>query len=140
MNAADFTEHLVVRLPLTDAAGVLFYARVFELEQELFERWLELGGFSLKEMLEGRFPPTPVVRCEADYRMPIRCGDRLTVRIDAVEVGRSGFTLSWKFSLETALAMSVRVKRVAIDRRAGESIDLPETFCAWLEETRTRVG
>jgi acyl-CoA thioesterase FadM len=80
------------------------------------------------------------VRCEADYRMPIRCGDRLTVRIDAVEVGRSGFTLSWKFSLETTLAMSVRVKRVAIDRRAGESIDLPETFRAWLEETRSRVG
>jgi acyl-CoA thioesterase FadM len=36
--------------------------------------------------------------------------------------------------------MSVRVKRVAIDRRAGESIDLPETFRAWLEETRARVG
>lgn len=140
MNAADFTEHLVVRLPLTDAAGVLFYARVFELEQELFERWLEVGGFSLKEMLEGRFPPTPVVHCEADYRLPIRCGDRLTVGIDAVEVGRSGFTLSWKFSLETTLAMSVRVKRVAIDRRAGESMDLPETFRAWLEETRSRVG
>jgi len=111
MNAADFTEHLVVRLPLTDAAGVLFYARVFELEQELFERWLEVGGFSLQEMLEGRFPPTPVVHCEADYRMPVRCGDRLTVRIDAVEVGRSAFTLSWKFSLETSLAMSVRVYR-----------------------------
>ena len=140
MNVADFTEHLVVRLPLTDAAGVLFYARIFELEQELFERWLELGGFSLKDMLEGRFPPTPVVHCEANYRMPVRCGDRLTARIDAIEIGRSGFTLSWKFSLETTLAMSVRVKRVAIDRRAGESIDLPETFRAWLEETMSRTG
>lgn len=140
MNVADFTEHLVVRLPLTDAAGVLFYARIFELEQELFERWLELGGFSLKDMLEGRFPPTPVVHCEANYRMPVRCGDRLTARIDAIEIGRSGFTLSWKFSLEQSLAMSARVKRVAIDRRAGESMDLPEAFRLWLEETRARAG
>jgi 1,4-dihydroxy-2-naphthoyl-CoA hydrolase len=140
MNVADFTEHLVVRLPLTDAAGVLFYARIFELEQELFERWLELGGFSLKDMLEGRFPPTPVVHCEANYRMPVRCGDRLTARIDAIEIGRSGFTLSWQFSLEQSLAMSARVKRVAIDRRAGESMDLPEAFRAWLEETMSRTG
>lgn len=140
MNAADLTEHLVVRLPLTDAAGVLFYARIFELEQELFERWLELGGFSLKDMLEGRFPPTPVVHCEANYRMPVRCGDRLTARIESVEIGRSGFSLSWKFSLEQSLAMSVRVKRVAIDRRAGESTDLPEAFRAWLEDTRARAG
>lgn len=139
MNAADFTEHLVVRLPLTDAAGVVFYARVFELEQELFERWLELGGFHLKDMLAGRFPPTPVVHCEADYRMPVRCGDRLTARIDAVEIGRSGFMLSWRFSLGDAPAISVRVKRVAIDRRAGESTDLPEAFRSWLEETRSRV-
>ena len=140
MNVADFTEHLVVRLPLTDAAGVLFYARIFELEQELFERWLELGGFSLKDMLESRFPPTPVVHCEANYRMPVRCGDRLTARIDAIEIGRSGFTLSWKFSLEQSLAMSARVKRVAIDRRAGESMDRPEAFRAWLEETMSRTG
>ena len=140
MNAADFSEHLVVRLPLTDAAGVLFYARIFELEQELFERWLELGGFSLREMLDGRFPPTPVVHCEADYRMPVRCGDRLTARIHAIEIGRSAFTLSWKFSLGDAQAMAVRVKRVAIDRRAGESTDLPEAFREWLLTTRAKTS
>lgn len=140
MNAADFSEHLVVRLPHTDAAGVLFYARIFELEQELFERWLELGGFSLREMLDGRFPPTPVVHCEADYRMPIRCGDRLTARIDAIEIGRSAFTLSWKFSIGEAQAIAVRVKRVAIDRRAGESTDLPEAFRQWLLATQAKTS
>jgi acyl-CoA thioesterase FadM len=36
--------------------------------------------------------------------------------------------------------MSVRVKRVAIDPRAGESIDLPEAFRQWLLDTQSRVG
>ena len=36
--------------------------------------------------------------------------------------------------------MSARVKRVAIDPRAGESIDLPEAFRQWLLETQSRAG
>ena len=36
MNPTDFTERLVIRLPHTDAAGVVFYPKVFEIEQELF--------------------------------------------------------------------------------------------------------
>ena len=140
MNPADFSEHLVVRLPHTDAAGVIFYPRIFEIEQELFERWLELGGFSLRDMLSGRLAPTPIVHCEADYRLPVRAGDKLTAQLSGLEVGRSGYTMQWSFARGMEPAISARVKRVAIDPRAGESIDLPEAFRQWLLETQSRVG
>lgn len=140
MNPADFSEHLVVRMPHTDAAGVIFYPKVFEIEQELFERWLELGGFSLRDMLAGRLAPTPIVHCAADYRLPVRAGDKLTAQLVGVEVGRSGYTFQWAFSRGKEPAISARVKRVAIDPRAGESIDLPEAFRQWLLDTQSRVG
>lgn len=140
MNAADFTEHLVVRLPHTDAAGVLFFPKIFELEEELFERWLELGGFSLREMLERKLAPTPIVHCEADFRAPVRAGDRLLVQLAGVDIGRSGYTLAWTFLRDEEVTMHAKVKRVAIDPRLGESIDLPEAFRAWLEETRARTA
>jgi len=140
MNLADFSEHLVVRLPHTDAAGVIFYPRIFEIEQELFERWLELGGFSLRDMLERRLAPTPIVHCEADYRLPVRAGDKLTAQLVGVDIGRSGYTFQWTFSRGAEPAISARVKRVAIDPRAGESIDLPEAFRQWLLETQSRAG
>jgi acyl-CoA thioesterase FadM len=140
MHAADFSEHLVIRLPHTDAAGVLFYPKIFELEEELFERWLELGGFSLRDMLERRLAPTPIVRCEADYRLPVRTGDRLHARLTGVEIGRSGYTLEWTFSRGADVAMKAVVKRVAINPAAGESIDLPEPFRQWLAETREQTG
>ena len=140
MNLADFTELLVVRLSHTDAAGVIFYPKIFEMEQELFERWLELGGFRVRDMLSGQLAPTPIVHCEADYRLPVRVGDKLTAQLAGVDVGRSGYTLQWSFARETEPAMSVRVKRVAIDPRAGESIDLPEAFRKWLLDTQSRVG
>jgi 1,4-dihydroxy-2-naphthoyl-CoA hydrolase len=140
MQLVDFSEHFVVRLPLTDAAGVLFYARIFEIEEELFERWLELGGFSLRSMLDGSLAPTPIVRCEADFRRPVRVGDKLAARLYAVDIGRSGYTLAWSFSLGHEQVMSAKVKRVAIDRESGESVDLPEVLRTWLEETQSRTG
>ncbi|MFZ9881592.1 MAG: acyl-CoA thioesterase [Phycisphaerales bacterium] len=140
MNPADLSEHLAIRLAHTDAAGVLFYPRIFDLEHELFERWLELGGFSVRQMLERTLAPTPIVHCEADYRLPVRTGDVLTARLVAVGVGRSGYTLEWTFSRGVDLAMRVLVKRVAIDPVAGESVDLPEKLRAWLLASQAKTG
>ena len=32
-------------------------------------------------MLAGRLGPTPIVHCEADYRLPVRAGDKLTAQL-----------------------------------------------------------
>ncbi|MFM7052442.1 MAG: acyl-CoA thioesterase [Planctomycetota bacterium] len=140
MNPADFSEHMAVRLSHTDAAGVLFYPRIFDLEHELFERWLELGGFSVRQMLERRLAPTPTVHCEADYRLPARKGDVLPARLACTGVGRSGYTLVWTFSRGGDLAMRVLVKRVAIDPAAGESIDLPEALRLWVLASQAKTA
>ena len=47
MHPAPFEAELVVRLQHTDAAGVIFYPRLLEMEEELFERWLESGGLQV---------------------------------------------------------------------------------------------
>jgi acyl-CoA thioesterase FadM len=140
MNPVTLSEHIAIRLVHSDAAGVLFYPRLFEIEQDLFERWLECGGFSLREMLDGRLVPTPVVHCEADYRLPIRPGDRILATLAGVGVGRSGYALAWNFTKGEELAASVRVKRVAIDPRAQASTDLPEALRHWLLATQAKTA
>jgi acyl-CoA thioesterase FadM len=91
-------------------------------------------------MLAGRLAPTPIVHCEADYSLPVRAGDKLVAQLVGVDIGRSGYTLQWAFSRGGEPAFSARVKRVAIDPRAGESIDLPGVFRQWLLETQSRAG
>jgi 1,4-dihydroxy-2-naphthoyl-CoA hydrolase len=140
MNLADFSEHFVVRLPHTDAAGVIFYAKIFEIEEELFERWLELGGFSVGAMLDRRLAPTRTGLRKSAEQCTIGVGDRLTTRLAGIDIGRSGYTLAWVFLINGELAMSAKVKRVAIDPEAGEAVDLPEQFRAWLEETQSRTS
>ena len=140
MNLADFSEHFVVRLPHTDAAGVIFYAKIFEIEEELFERWLELGGFSVRAMVDRELAPTPIVRCEAEFKEPVRIGDRLNARLSGVDVGRSSYTLLWHFVRDGRVAMSARVTRVAMDPKTGKSVEFNEAFRAWLEEAMSRAG
>lgn len=136
---SDLSCHVVVRLPHTDAAGILFYARIFEIEEELFERWLEAGGLSLRAMLERTLAPTPVVHCEADYRLPVRVGDRLETRLEGVETGRASYELRWALDLAGRRAMDVRVRRVAVDATSGGSVDLPEPLLRWLRESESRI-
>ncbi len=140
MNPVDFTEQVVIRLPHTDAMGVIFYPRLFELEQDLFEKWLEAGEFSLRSMLDGSLAPTPVVHCDGDYQIPVRVGDRLAAQLKAVEIGRSGFTLSWQLILDGKIAMQTRVKRVAIDTKSGGSVGLPEALKKWLVHSQTQIA
>lgn len=139
MHIDDFSERLVIRLPLTDAAGVIFYGRIFELEQELFERWLELGGMELHEMLSGALTPTPIVHCSADFRLAVRAGDRLMVRISRVEIGKSSYSLEWTFTLDAQVVMSATVKRVGIDVASRNSVTLPEKLRAWIMHTQQCV-
>ena len=60
MQPDDLRDHFTVRLKHSDAAGVIFFANAFQVEQEFFERWLEAGGLSLRGMLDGAHAPTPV--------------------------------------------------------------------------------
>jgi 1,4-dihydroxy-2-naphthoyl-CoA hydrolase len=140
MNLVDFTEHVVIRLHHTDAGGVVFYPRLFEIEQELFERWLEAGGLSLRQMLDGTLAPTPIVQCEGEYLIPLHVGDQLTAKLIGVEIGRSSYTLTWRFSIEEGVAMTSRTKRVAIDLSKGASVELPEELRRWLTDTQSRTA
>jgi len=141
MDPATLSATVEVRLHHTDAAGVIVYPRLLEIEEELFERWLEAGGMHLREMLvERTLPPTPVVRCEADYRAPVRIGDRLAATIASAEIGQTSFTLSWSFACNGRVAMQARVTRAAIDPVAVAGVNLAPRLRAWLGETQARIA
>lgn len=140
MGLEHLHDHWTVRLGHTDAAGVMFFPAAFEVEQEFFERWLEAGGMGVRGMLEGALAPTPVVHCEADYRRPVRVGDRLAVRLAGVGVGRKSFELAWEMALDGAVAVAVRVRRSSIDRSSGHAVDLPPALRSWLESSQARTA
>ncbi len=124
----DVTRYrLTVRLHHTDAAGVLFYGRLFELVQEAFEAALERRGLPLSELLAGEYR-LPVVRAEADYTAPVRAGDALTVSLAFAPGVRS---LRVKAGLTDAAGRrvaSVTVVHATVSAATGRPAPLPDAL------------
>ena len=85
-----------VRFQDIDAAGIVFFARIFDYAHFAYERFLAHVGFPLPTVLrEGQFA-APLRHAEADYRAPIRYGDELRIELVLALVTDSELTLGFR--------------------------------------------
>lgn len=135
----EFTSESTVRLYDTDAAGFLFFGAQFRFAHEALENFLEHLGLPIAEIVRGRNVLFPVVHAEADYRLPLAVGDRLTVRVGVRALGERSFTIGYRlFVADGRDAGSVTTVHAALDAAAGSSCPLPtavrEAFEPYLTE------
>jgi acyl-CoA thioesterase FadM len=127
----EMTRHSVtVRLHHTDAAGVLFYSRLFELVQEAFETAMETAGLPLGELLRDGGFRIPVVHAQADYRAPVRVGDALDVRLSFAAGNRSLRVGADFVDAAGRQVAAVRVVHAAVNQATGTAVPLPDALRA----------
>jgi 1,4-dihydroxy-2-naphthoyl-CoA hydrolase len=122
MSTDDFEHRFRVALHDTDAAGVLFFAHLFRHAHDAYEAWMARLGFPLDAMLRDATLKLPIVHAEADYRRPMRHGDRITTRLQVADLGDSAFSIAYQFHAETGeLAASAKTVHVGLgaDGRRG---------------------
>ncbi|MEZ6007447.1 MAG: thioesterase family protein [Planctomycetota bacterium] len=128
----------VIRLPFTDAAGVVFFARYFDLAHLAFEELFDHLGHPVPAELWRAEVGYPLVRSEAEYRRPLALGDRVAVQIEAERVGRTSFTLRHRFvHREHGEVAVVRLTHVAIHVPTRTPVPLPEDLT---EALRTHLA
>ncbi|MDE0222825.1 MAG: acyl-CoA thioesterase [Spirochaetaceae bacterium] len=127
----EMTRHRVtVRLHHTDAAGVLFYGRLFELVQEAFEEALRAGGLPLGKLLRDGGFRLPVVHAEADYTAPVRAGDLLEVRLTFAPGDRSLRVGADFVDPAGRTVAAARVVHAAVSAATGTAVPLPDAVRA----------
>jgi len=89
---------VVVRFQDVDAAGIVFFARIFDYVHVAYEEFLSAVGHPLPKVLAERAWAAPLRHAEADYLEPCRFGDRLTVELVAAVVEESEISLGWRLS------------------------------------------
>ncbi len=122
---------VTVRLHHTDAAGVLFYGRLFELVQEAFEEALRAGGLPLADLLRdggfaapgrargGRLPPLRSASATCwTMRLSFEAGDR-SLRVNAEIADGTGRPVG-----------AARVVHAAVDPVTGAAVPLPDAVRA----------
>ncbi len=113
------TERWVVAFQDVDAAGIVFYARVFDYFHDVYVGFLRSRGSPLEAALRDRTWVAPLRHAEADYRRPLRFGDAIEVSIVGVEVSETEFSVRYRIEAAGGVACEGRTVHVSVD---------PETF------------
>lgn len=101
-----FNYRFDVRLHDTDGAGVMFFAHLLRHAHDAYEAFLASHDMSLAKLIEVGVQ-LPIVHCEADFREPMRLGDRVTVTQELAKLGGRSFTLRYRFIGETGEQLAV---------------------------------
>jgi 1,4-dihydroxy-2-naphthoyl-CoA hydrolase len=124
-----------VRFQDVDAAGVLFFGRIYDYCHQAYEElWAEAGQdrawiFSKADFL------IPIVHSEADYRSTIHHGEKIAVRVDVTHVGRASFRLAYQVTGpggEDDVRATAKTVHAFIARETMRPIPIPEKLRVFL--------
>jgi 4-hydroxybenzoyl-CoA thioesterase len=105
-----------------DPAGIIFYARYFDIFDVSTTMLLEraLGMTKIKYLKAYDFLGHPLVETRARFLLPTRYGDEVTIETAVAACGRSSFKIQHRLSKDGALAVEGSETRVWAVRHPGE--------------------
>ena len=129
-----------VRFQEVDAAGIVFFARLFDYASDALFAAFEAGGIDLSRMFEAPDVVTPVKRAAALYVAPLRFGDAVEIVAVAARIEETQYALGWRVErVEHSTpeptrvpAAVVEVAHVAVDPATFRRTALPERYAAAL--------
>lgn len=130
---SPYTHHCVIQLHHTDAAGVVFFARLFTLAHDAYQAFMAARGLPLRAILEDTPYLLPVVHAEADLAAPLRVDDAVAIEVTVERLGEGSFTLGYAFRRgDGVAAATARTVHAAIARHGATAIPLPADLRAAL--------
>lgn len=130
-----FSREREVRFHDIDAAGIMFYPRIFEYCNDLLVDYLASEGVGVPGVLAARRWAAPLRHVEADYFRPLRFGDRIQVALCRAQVKESAVTLAYRVGRqgeEGAVAV-VQTTHVTIDPESFLRCPVPEELSRALQ-------
>jgi YbgC/YbaW family acyl-CoA thioester hydrolase len=117
-----------------DAGGVLFFGRIYDYCHQAYEEFWGSEGVDQAHFFAGAEYLVPIAHSEADYRRPIRHGERIQVRIDVTRVGRASFTLRYHVTgPDGDLRVEASTVHAFVERAAMKPIPIPDSLRAILQ-------
>ena len=124
-----FSYHTSIKLHHTDAAGVLFFAKQFQIVHDAYEAMLEKNNMLYRHFFDGDYA-LPIVHAETSYQQPLRVSDKITIHLTVEKIGNTSFTLKHtikRFDTEDIVGEGKTV-HVAVDFKKLVKIPLPEAI------------
>ena len=127
-DPAVFRKSVEIRFADVDYARVLYFPRELHLLHVVMEDFFrEAIGIPYADVLGRERLGFPTVRLEADFRAPLRFGDRAEVAMRVLDIGRSRLVFEYVIERTDTRAPVARVVQttVAVDPEKWRSIEIP---------------
>lgn len=96
MASLLFKTRFITRMHDIDAAGVVFFARIFYYAHDAYETFLNSHEISINHILSSEYI-LPISHVEADFIAPIYLNEAIDIEIYIRDVKESEFSLSYHF-------------------------------------------
>ena len=111
-----------------DAAGVMFFAHYFRHAHDVYEAFMSEIDAGLPQLIEQR-SMLPLVHSEADFRRPVRHGEKIEIILKLDRVGDTSFTVSYSFlNQQGEKAARLQTTHVMLNPVAQQPMSLPEAL------------
>ncbi len=137
----------IVRFGETDAAGVVHFHHLLRWAHEAWEESLELYGLDASNVFPGcknnRVDPEislPIVHCQASFRIPIKTGDHLKIKLAPEKLDLGSFQVKTIFERDDAECAQCLIRHLSIDTKTRHRSSLPEDIDLWLEASMINNG
>jgi len=91
-----FETERIVEFSMCDSAGILFFAKIFELTHSAYEEFILRSDLEEDYFISKNFA-IPLVNATADYLAPIGLHEVIAISISVTEMGNSSFQLTTIF-------------------------------------------
>ena len=129
-----YQREVLVRFAHCDPAGIVFYARYFEMINGVVEDWFEDAlETSFSGLLAHRNLATPTVHFNVDFTGRSVMGDRLTFETSVTRFGTSSFDLNHDVTCRGESRMRVHQTLLFTDPHAKGAQPIPEDLLRRME-------
>ncbi|MBD2436074.1 thioesterase family protein [Nostoc sp. FACHB-110] len=131
-----FTYNRTVHFADTDAAGVVFFAKVLSICHEAYEASIAVSGIDLKDFFTHPLVAFPIVHANVDFFRPMFCGDELSINLIPQKLGVDKFEIAYEILIADVLVAKAITRHVCIDVKSRIKQELTPEISQWLAANR----
>ncbi len=131
----SFTHERPIRFADEDHAQIVYYPRFFHFFHEAFEEMFAAHGIPYRQCLDENVG-WPAVHAEADYKRPVRFGDRLRIVVSVARLGETSATFTYEGTRagDTEPAVVGKIVVACLDMASMRPQPIPDRYRALFEK------
>jgi YbgC/YbaW family acyl-CoA thioester hydrolase len=109
-----------------DPAGILFYAKLFEINHSIYEDVID--SFNLKyDYWHSDVFVVPIIKTDGEYLKPVKARDHISINLSVTLLKENSFELTYEwFNSDGEIVAKARTVHVFLDKNSWKKIHIPE--------------